>query len=77
MEFLRLILKLIGKPFKKSLGFLKEVRAEFSKVVWPTRKEAIGATIAVIIFSLVMALYLGALDFVFAKGLSYLLAKFK
>ncbi|PIP30322.1 preprotein translocase subunit SecE [bacterium (Candidatus Howlettbacteria) CG_4_10_14_3_um_filter_37_10] len=77
MEFLKLILKLVGKPFKKIWSFLREVRAEFSKVVWPTRKEAIGATIAVIIFSLVVSLYLGALDYLFSKGLSYLLTKFK
>ncbi|MCC7289421.1 preprotein translocase subunit SecE [bacterium] len=35
---------------------------EFSKVVWPTRKQAIRLTLTVVIFSLVFASMLGLLD---------------
>ena len=77
MEFLTLILKLITKPFKGILKFLNEVKVEFSKVVWPSKKEAMAATLTIIVFSLVVALYLGALDLGLAKGLEFLLNRFK
>ncbi len=45
------------------IQFGKEVRAELSKVVWPSRQVIINVTIAVIVFSLVMAAILGAVDY--------------
>lgn len=77
MEFLVLILKLIAKPFRSGFKFLREVKVEFSKVVWPSRKEAINATVAVIVFSLIVGVYLGAVDYGLSKGLEFLLTKFK
>jgi preprotein translocase subunit SecE len=44
------------------ITFLNEVRAELQKVVWPTRKQTLQYTAAIIIFSVVMALILGAAD---------------
>lgn len=55
-------------------SYLKETRAEFKHVNWPTRKQAIGYSVAVIIISLVLAYFLGALDFVFQRGLAKLLS---
>ena len=52
--------------------FLKEVRLEIKKVNWPTRKETIKYTIIVVALSLVVAVFLGGLDFIF----QYLLEKF-
>ncbi len=43
-------------------SFLNEVRAELQKVVWPTRTQTLQYTAAIILFSLVMALVLGAAD---------------
>jgi preprotein translocase subunit SecE len=51
--------------------FLTEVKAELSKVVWPTRKQTINYTVVIIIFSIVMAVILGAADL----GLLQLFAK--
>jgi len=42
--------------------FLSEVRSELAKVVWPTRKQTMQYTLAIIIFSAVMAIVLGAAD---------------
>ncbi len=53
-------------------NFLKDVKLELSRVNWPTRQQTIRYTGAVIILSLVVAVFLGALDFVFA----YVLNKF-
>jgi len=47
--------------------FLKEVREELKKVVWPTRDEVIRLTAVVIIVSLLVGFFLGALDFVFVN----------
>ena len=49
----------------KIISFLKEVRLEIKKVNWLTRKEVLRYTIIVVGFSLVVAIYLGALDLVF------------
>lgn len=55
--------------------FLKEVRTEMEKVSWPTRPEATRLTLIVIAVSLVIGLYIGALDFVFTKIMEFLLKR--
>jgi preprotein translocase subunit SecE len=50
--------------------FLKEVRDELKKVVWPTRDEIIRLTAVVIIVSLIVGLYLGGIDLVLTKILA-------
>jgi len=44
------------------IKFLGEVKTELAKVVWPTRAETIRYTITVILFSIGVALVLGAAD---------------
>lgn len=51
-----------------SIQFLREVRVELKKVTWPSRKQATGSTIVMIIFVLVLASFLGMTD----SGLAYL-----
>jgi preprotein translocase subunit SecE len=57
----------------KITEFFKEVLVEAKHITWPTRKQAIYATIAVLAISMFIAYYLGALDFLFSKGLEQLL----
>ncbi len=47
--------------------FLKEVRSEMEKVSWPTRQEATRLTLIVIGVSVVVALFIGGLDYAFTK----------
>ncbi len=47
--------------------FLKEVREELKKVVWPTKDEVIRLTFVVILISLVVGLFLGGIDFILTK----------
>lgn len=54
------------------ISYLKEVRLEIKKVNWPTKKQVISYTLIVITVSLVVAIYLGILDFIFG----FLLEKF-
>ncbi|MEK7659900.1 MAG: preprotein translocase subunit SecE [Patescibacteria group bacterium] len=44
------------------IEYLRETRRELTKVNWPTRSQTIKSTILVVVFSIVVALYLGALD---------------
>ena len=47
------------------IQFIKEAYAELKKVQWPTQKELIRYTIAVVAISILVAIFLGALDQVF------------
>ena len=49
------------------MNFLQQVWAELKKVVWPTRAETIKYSIVVIVFSIAVALYLGAADYFLLK----------
>jgi len=49
------------------LQFIREARAELGKVVWPSRKDTIRVTIAVIVLSLAVAMFLGAVDYGLTK----------
>jgi len=59
----------------KTILYIKEVIAESKKVTWPTRKQTISFTIAVLAISIIVAYYLGLLDFLFGQGLKLLLTK--
>ena len=53
--------------------FFKEVLAEAKYITWPSRKQTLFATIAVLAISVLVAYYLGLLDFLFSNGLEKLL----
>lgn len=66
-----------AKPDKKRFSLVRYVKnsyIELRKVTWPTRAEAIRSTGIVILFSTIVALFLGGLDFVFNELLSYLIS---
>ena len=46
----------------KLLVYLKDVRSEMMKVTWPSRSELTGATVIVIILSLIMAVFVKVCD---------------
>lgn len=47
--------------------FLRQVKSELMKVVWPTREQLVTYTAVVIVFVTIMGLIIAALDFVFVK----------
>lgn len=57
----------------KTIEYFKEVRAEMKNITWPTRNQTIFYTIAVLAISVIIAYYLGLLDFLFSKGLGLIL----
>lgn len=54
---------------KSALNYFKESRAELKRVNWPSRQQVKNYTLIVILLSIVMALFLGGLDFVFSWAL--------
>lgn len=48
--------------FKKIVRFVKDVVVELKKVTWPTRKNLISYTIAVIIFVIIMMTVIYGID---------------
>jgi len=54
---------------QKIVNFLKEVQLEVKKVNWPTREQTLKYTFIVIIFSVLVALFLGGLDVIFNNAL--------
>jgi len=47
----------------KVTRFFKEVRAELKKVTWTGRKEITSGTIAVLVLSCIISLFLWVIDF--------------
>ena len=50
------------------LEFLRQVRAELKKVVWPTRPEIINFTSVTIVMLLIVTFLVAIFDFLSAKG---------
>jgi len=50
--------------------FLKGVREELKKVVWPSRELVIRASVAVVIFTAFFSIYLWLWDLIFVKIIS-------
>ena len=57
-------LESLKQPVTRSREFLEECWAELKKVHWPSRKETQAATVVVIIGVVIVAVYLGLVDFV-------------
>lgn len=54
-------------PLRAIAEYLKEVRLEFRKVIWPSRRETTTATIVVIVTLVFFVLFIGVFDFVFSQ----------
>jgi len=63
----------------QTVEFLQEVRGELRKVTWPDRAQLRSATIAIIIFVLLIAGFIALLDVllqgVFVRGIPALFGK--
>ncbi|MBO4816198.1 MAG: preprotein translocase subunit SecE [Clostridia bacterium] len=54
-----------NKDVKNKKHFFKDFKAELKKVIWPTPKQIVNNTIAVITIVLIAAFIVFVLDFVF------------
>ena len=53
---------------------MNDVQREFTKIAWPTKQNTIRLTITTIIFVMIISFYLGAVDLVIGKLISYILS---
>lgn len=51
---------------KAILTFLREAKVELLRVNWPSRQEIFRYTVLVVVISISVAIFLGALDFLFS-----------
>ncbi len=58
------------------LQFIQQVRAEVSKVVWPTRREVLLTTVMVFILAALTALFFTLVDLTIQFGLRNVLGMF-
>ena len=54
--------------------FIRQVRAETSKVYWPTRKETVATAIMVLIMSVILSVFFFGVDAAFSSAVKYLLS---
>ena len=58
----------------KAFDYIKGTKEEMKQVKWPTKREVMVSTLAVILISVGVAYFLWAFDSLFSLGLSKLLA---
>ena len=54
--------------------FFDQAKGELKKVTWPTREETVKTGIAVLVFSVVMAIYLGVVDMALSRLVALILS---
>jgi preprotein translocase subunit SecE len=58
---------------KQTKSFIEDVRAETRRVTWPSFKQVQATTVVVMITVALFAAYLGLLDWIYTRGMSWLL----
>ncbi len=59
--------------FKRIRNYIADVVAELKKVSWVRRKELFTTTMVVIVFSALLAAFIGVFDFIFSRLLHLVL----
>jgi preprotein translocase subunit SecE len=65
----------VKAPGKQRFKFFGEVISELKKVTWLSRREATYLTTLVIVFTVVVAIILGVIDYGFSKLMEVILVK--
>ncbi|MEM7084352.1 MAG: preprotein translocase subunit SecE [Pseudomonadota bacterium] len=56
---------------KRFWSFVQGAKIEWRKMVWPSRQDAIGQAVAVVLFAFVMGFFFWGLDFILQAGLEF------
>lgn len=56
--------------------YFRDTAAELKQVSWPTQQQAVFYTILVIVISVLVALYLGAFDYLFSRLINSIVTGF-
>ena len=60
------------RPFVNTWQFLQDVRHELQRVVWPSHEDTWTFTVVVLVTILIVGLWIGTLDYIFAKLIALL-----
>ncbi|MBI5573879.1 MAG: preprotein translocase subunit SecE [Elusimicrobia bacterium] len=58
---------------QKSVQFVKEAIEELKKVSWLGRKEVVASTVVIAILIIIVAIFIGAVDFILSKIIKWML----
>ncbi len=67
-------MEMINEQVTRIFHFFKEVEVETKRISWPSLKESIRSTGAVIVISIVLASFLGLIDFLFSLIVKHVLS---
>ena len=59
-----------GFLISTDMNYLRHVREEFKHITWPSTREAVGHALMVVLFSAIVALLVGVLDYAFTSAVS-------
>lgn len=60
---------------QKAANFFQETVQELKKVTWPTWNEVWQATMVVIVATFIMAIFIGAVDFLISNAMRLLISQ--
>jgi len=61
------LLQRLASPFQRLITFLREVKIEMQRVVWPTRDDTYTYTVVVVVAVAVVAVWVGFWDTIFTQ----------
>lgn len=66
------IVKKVGRILRKFINYIKDVRLEWFKIVWPNRDTVVRSTILIFIFCGLFALFLFVIDSIMAAIVNWI-----
>lgn len=58
----------------KITEYFNETKTELKHVIWPSKSQTLYYTIIVVVLSIIIAYYLGVLDFIFSEILKKIIS---
>ena len=66
---------MMAASVQKIFQFIKETRFELKRVTWPSRKETIAGTAVVLVIVLIVAFFLGIVDWGLSEVIKQVLSR--
>jgi len=67
------LLQKLAQPFVNIWQFIQDVRHELERVVWPNHEDTWSFTVIVLITIIIVGVWVGALDWIFARIMGMLM----
>jgi preprotein translocase subunit SecE len=63
----------VRELIERAIQFFKDIQIEMKRISWPAVKETVRSTGAVVFISILLASFLGLVDFLFSLMVKYVL----